>query len=102
MENWVQITTGFGIAGATLVILLFVIKFFLDSQKKQQEFFVDTIEKKDILLSNQHSEIKDLAEKGNDAIIKFTDALSANTEANKNNADNLTKVVFELMGKNKQ
>lgn len=102
MENWVQITTGFGIAGATLVILLFVIKFFLDSQKKQQEFFVDTIEKKDILLSNQHSEIKDLAEKGNAAIIKFTDALSANTEANKNNADNLTKVVFELMGKNKQ
>ena len=101
MESWIQITTGFSLAGATLVILLLVIRFFLESQKKQQEFFVQTINKKDELLSNQHTEIKELAEKSNDAIIKFTQALAVNTETNKNNADSLTKVVFELMDKKK-
>lgn len=100
--EWMQIGTGFGLAGATLIILLLVIRFFLESQKKAQEFFVETINKKDVLLSNQHTEIKELAEKGNEAIIKFTEALTANTETNKNNADNLTRVVFELIGKKKK
>ena len=101
MEDWVQASSGFGVAGCTLVILLLVIRFFLESQKKQQEFFVATINKKDELLSNQHTEIKELAEKSNDAMIKFTQALAVNTETNKNNADSLTRVVFELMDKKK-
>ncbi len=101
MESWMQVTTGFGLAGATLIILLLVIRFFLESQKKQQEFFVETINKKDVLLSTQHTEIKDLAEKSNEAIVKFTEALTVNTQTNKNNADSLTKVVFELMDKKK-
>lgn len=105
-----QIGTGFGLAGASLVIILLVIKSFLEaqkknqdsfleSQKKNQEFLVDAINKKDVLLSNQHTEIKDLAERSNTAIIKFTEALTTNTQTNRANADNLTKVVFELITK---
>lgn len=82
MDNFTQL----GIAGITLAILFFIVR-----------YFVQAMNKKDDVIELQHRELKDLTVKGMDQTAKFTEAVNKNTEAAKESSDNLTKMMLELI-----
>ena len=82
--------TQLGIAGLTLGILFFIVR-----------YFVSAMNKKDDILLRQHEELKELTIKGMETTEKFTQAVNTNTQTAKTSSDNLTKLILELIKSNK-
>jgi hypothetical protein len=82
--------TQLGIAGLTLGILFFIVR-----------YFVSAMNKKDEMLLKQHEELKELTIKGMESTEKFTQAVNLNTQTAKKSADNLTKLILEVIKTNK-
>lgn len=91
MENW----TPLGIAGATLGILYFIVR-----------YFVKALEHKDALNMQLTDKFIEIAQENTEARVKLTQAIDANTqmtkvsnEISKQNADMMTKLVVEAVKK---
>lgn len=82
MQDYTQL----GIAGLTLGILFFIVR-----------YFVTAMNLKDQAILEQHDKLASLTERSIDGISKFTDALNRNTMSTKNNSDKLTSQILDLM-----
>lgn len=77
MDNWLQIGTGFGLAGATLIILFFVVKYFVDALKEARkdtkeltEKFI-TVAEKTIESQNKATQVTDQLSKMIGQVLKI-------------------------------
>lgn len=82
MDNWTQL----GVAGITLAILAFTVKYFVSAMTRKDEINID--------LTNKFIKI---AEENTEARLKLKDAIDVNTEATRTSADNLTKLILQLI-----
>lgn len=82
MDNWTQL----GVAGITLGILFFIVRYFVKA--------LDAKDKVNIDLTNKFIKI---AEENTEARIKLKQSIDANTNATKTTADNLTKLVLDVL-----
>ncbi len=96
MDSWTQL----GIAGLTLGILFFMIR-----------YFVGAMTKKDQVIATQYESLKDLTVRSIEATIKFTEAININTtvanqtaqvaqqtaEVARQSSENLSRLMVELI-----
>lgn len=82
MGDWTQL----GIAGLTLGILFFIVKYFV---KEQTENRIDAKELTERFIK--------MSEDSNRVQSKLTEAIQANTIATKNSTDNITKLLVEVI-----
>lgn len=78
--------TQLGIAGATLGILLLVVK-----------YFIQAVNKKDDIIIGQHRELTRLVERGIESQQRNTEVVKQNTEAIKKNSDDISHLIMKLV-----
>ncbi len=82
MENWTQL----GIAGLTLAILAFIVR-----------YFVSALDKKDARNIELANKLLDLSEENIKTNNKLAESIDKNTEIAKTTSDNLTKLMVEVI-----
>lgn len=85
MQDYTQL----GIAGATLGILFYIVKKFIDELNESRRDNKELTEK-----------FIRIAEENSEARIILKNAITANTEATKTTADNITKLLLKVLKKN--
>lgn len=78
--------TQLGIAGVTLAILFFIVRYFVEALKEKDKRNGDLADK-----------LLDLSQGNIEANKKLSDSIDANTQATKTNTDNLSKLMLELI-----
>lgn len=78
--------TQLGIAGLTLAILFFIVRYFVEALKEKDKRNGDLADK-----------LLDLSQRNIEANKKLSDSIDANTQATKTNTDNLSKLMLELI-----